>query len=83
MRKVHKILKPGGVSVTSTVCMENKMKYLKFIAPIGRFFGLLPLFDIFTTKELSHSLTHTGFEIDHHWQSKKNSSVFIVAKKVG
>ena len=82
MLKVHKILKPGGVFVTSTVCMGNTMKYFKLIAPIGKFFGLLPVLKIFTTQELARSITDAGFEIDHQWQPGKDS-VFIVAKKAG
>ena len=83
MSKVHKMLKPGGIFVTSTVCMGNTMKYFKLIAPVGRFFRLLPLLRVFTTKELEHSLTHSGFEIDHQWQPGKDKSVFIVARKAG
>ena len=40
MRKVYKMIKLGGVFVTSTVCMGNTMKYFKLIAPIGKLFGL-------------------------------------------
>ena len=83
MSKVHKMLKPGGIFVTSTVCMGNTMKYFKLIAPVGRFFRLLPLLRVFTTKELEHSLTHSGFEIDHQWQPGKDKAVFIVARKAG
>ena len=81
--KVHKMLKPGGVFVSSTVCIGDFMKLLKVIAPIGRFFGLLPLVKVFTVKELEDSLTAGGFEIDYRWQPGKRKGVFIVAKKAG
>ena len=83
--KVYKMLKPGGIFVTSTVCLGDKMKWFKIIAPIGRFFGLMPLVKVFTTKELSDSLIDNGFEIDYHWQPSNSQGVFkgifIVAKK--
>ena len=83
--KVYKILKPGGIFVTSTVCLGDKMKWFKIIAPIGRFFGLMPLVKVFTTKELLDSLINTSFVIDHHWQPSNNQGmfkgIFIVAKK--
>ena len=41
--RVHKILKPGGIFVTSTPCLGDTMKYFKIIAPIGKFFGFLPV----------------------------------------
>ena len=41
--RVHRMLKPGGVFVTSTICLGDTMRFFKFIVPIGRFFGLMPL----------------------------------------
>ena len=79
--KVHKMLKPGGIFVTSTVCLGDTMKFFKVIAPIGKFFGLLPVLRVFTTKELEGRLIDAGFEIDYQWQPGKGKAVFIVAKK--
>ncbi len=81
IRKVHKMLKPGGVFVTSTACLGDTMKFFKFIAPLGKFFGLMPLVKVFSAKELADSLTNAGFEIDHQWQPGKGEAVFMVAKK--
>ncbi len=79
--KVHRVLRPGGVFVTSTTCIGDTMKFFKLIAPIGKALGLMPLLDIFTTEELVASLTDAGFEIDHQWTPGKGKAVFIVAKK--
>jgi len=79
--KVYKMLKPGGIFVSSTVCLGDKMKFFKIIAPIGKFFGLMPLVKVFSVKELEHSLISNGFDIDYFWQPDKGSTVFIVAKK--
>jgi ubiquinone/menaquinone biosynthesis C-methylase UbiE len=81
--KVHRMLKPGGLFVTSTACIGDTMKFFKVIAPIGRLLGLMPLVKVFTTKELEDSLTDAGFEIDYQWQPGKGKAVFIVAKKAG
>lgn len=79
--KVHKMLKPGGIFITSTACLGDTMKWFKLIALIGKFLGLIPLVKVFTAKELEDSLTNGGFAIDYHWQPRKNKAVFIVAKK--
>lgn len=79
--RVHKMLKPGGIFVTSTACLGDTMKFFKLVVPIGRFFGLMPLVKVFTTRELIASLTEAGFAIAHQWQPGKNTGVFIVAKK--
>jgi 2-polyprenyl-3-methyl-5-hydroxy-6-metoxy-1,4-benzoquinol methylase len=79
--KVYELLEPGGVFVTSTVCLGDKMSYFKLIAPIGRFFGLMPLLKVFTARELAASMTDAGFDIDYRWEPGKGKAVFIVAKK--
>ena len=81
--RVHDMLKPGGVFVTSTACLGDSMNWFKYIAPIGKFFGLIPLVKFFTAEELQDSLTRAGFEIDYNWQPGKGKATFIVAKKVG
>lgn len=79
--KVHGMLKPGGIFISSTACLGDSMKFLKFIVPIGRLLGLIPLVKIFTSKELEDSLIDCGFAIDYRWQPGKSKAVFIVAKK--
>ena len=79
--KVHKMLKPGGIFVTSTMCLGDNMKWFKIIAPIGKFLGLMPLVKVFTVKELADSLTDAGLALDYQWQPGKGKAVFIVAKK--
>ena len=79
--KVYKMLKPGGIFVTSTACLGDSMEWFKIVAPIGKFLGLMPKVLVFTAKELADSLTDAGFAIDYQWQPGKGKAVFIVAKK--
>ena len=81
--KVHKMLKKGGVFVTSTVCLGDTMKFFKVLAPIGKFLGLMPLLRVFKVQELVNSMTEAGFEIDYEWQQGNARVVFIVARKTG
>ena len=79
--KVHRMLKGGGVFVTSTVCLGSMMKLLSWIVPIGKRFGLLPQVKAFSTQELQESLTRAGFTIDYQWVPGIARSIFVVAKK--
>jgi len=79
--KVYKMLKPGGIFVSSTVCLGDTMKFIKLIVPIGRLFALMPLVKVFSAKELEACLSNAGFEIDYNWQQGKAKAVFIVARK--
>jgi SAM-dependent methyltransferase len=78
--RVHRLLKPNGIFVSSTACLGDKMKWFGIIAPLGRSLGLIPLVRIFTRNELEQSLLAGGFTIDHAWQPDKGVAVFIVAR---
>jgi 2-polyprenyl-3-methyl-5-hydroxy-6-metoxy-1,4-benzoquinol methylase len=79
--RVHEMLEPGGVFVTSTACLGDMTVLFRIIAPIGRVLGFFPSVKVFTIAELEDSLTDAGFELDYKWQPGKNKPVFIVAKK--
>ena len=82
--KVYRLLKPGGIFVSSTVCLGDRMAWFKLIAPIGRFLGFCPLVKVITAQDVEESIASAGFAIDYRWQSdKKGLSIFIVAKKAG
>lgn len=81
--KVSRLLKPGGIFVSSTACLGDMglLKLIGYVAPLGRRFGLLPLVRVFTAQALEDSLTAAGFAIDHRWQPGPKAALFIVAKK--
>jgi len=81
--KIRRMLKPGGVFVTSTVCLGDTMAFFKFIGPIGKALGLFPLVKVFKKRELLDSISNAGFLIDYEWRPGKGKSVFVVAKKPG
>ena len=79
--KVHRMLKPGGLFVTSTACLGGMMPWLRVILPIGRVFGLLPKVAFFTPAELAGEFEAAGFRIAHSWQPDRRKALFVVARK--
>lgn len=80
--RIYQMLKPGGVFVSSTACLgDTMMKYIKLIAPVGKFLGFMPLVKVFTSKELVDTIIDAGFQIDYQWQPGKSAAIFFVAKK--
>ena len=79
--QVYQMLIPGGLFITSTVCMGDTMSWFKLIAPIGQFLGIFPFVQFLTAQALADSLIQAGFELDYQWQPSKGKAVFIVAKK--
>ncbi len=80
--RAHRMLKPGGVFVSSTACLGGRVPVLRAILPVGRFLGLLPLVKFFTVEEFEGDLTDAGFRIDHRWQPGKGKAVFIVGSRL-
>jgi ubiquinone/menaquinone biosynthesis C-methylase UbiE len=81
VEQVWRLLKPGGVFVSSTACIRDFMPLLRLVAPVGRWLGLIPYVSIFSATDLRRSLTAAGFRIDQEWQPKKSSALFVVAVK--
>lgn len=79
--RAYAMLKPGGVFVTSTVCLGDRMKWFKIVGPIGYFLRLIPLVKVFNVQQLVDSLIRAGLRIEHQWQPGDGRTVFIVAKK--
>lgn len=81
LAKIQRILKPGGLFISSTACLGDTMWYFKLIAPLGKALGLLPTLRVFTQDDLKQSHLDLGFQIEQFWQPAKGKGVFIVARK--
>ncbi len=82
--EVVRILKPGGIFVSSTVCLGHSyLRFIKLAAPLGKLLGLMPDVFILTETELASEVTNAGFVIERQWHhGKKGIAVFMVARKV-
>ncbi len=82
--EVARILKPGGLFVSSTVCLSNSLyRFASFLVPIGKLFGLLPDFYVLDENELVQEIKDAGFEIESHWHHGKDGiAVFIIATRL-
>jgi len=78
--KVFRLLRPGGLFISSTTCLGDTLGMFKLVAPLGKALGLLPQLDVMTTNELVDSLVRAGFAIEQQWQPGKGKAVFIVAR---
>ena len=79
--KVRRLLKPGGLFVSSTVCLTGLFRILQLVGPLGRLLGKMPLVRFFTAQEVLDSLTAAGFAIETQWQHAGGRSLFVIARK--
>lgn len=79
--KAYGWLKPGGVFVSSTICMRDHYGWFKWLGPVLKLTGLVPEVKMFSQSELTASLKAAGFTLEDVWLPKPKAAVFIVARK--
>lgn len=82
LQKVFSLLKPGGFFVSSTACLQDHifLRLLKYLAPIGYFFGLIPFVKIFSKDEVIRLHEKVGFKKEIMW-SPEPINLFMIVKK--
>lgn len=78
--RVHGLLKPGGIFVSSTALIDEINVFWRLLIPLMQRLGFAPYVNRFGKQALVSKLTNAGFSVDHEWQPGKES-VFIVARK--
>jgi ubiquinone/menaquinone biosynthesis C-methylase UbiE len=78
--RVHEVLKPGGIFVSSTALIGEISLLWRMLIPAMQLLGFAPYVNRFGKQELATQLTDAGFSIDREWEPAKGS-VFIVARK--
>ncbi len=82
IQTAYHMLKPGGVFVTNTACLQNTMAFLKYLLPIPRWLGFVPYVHFMSRNALEGYLIKAGFELEYKWVPEKGKHVyFIVARK--
>ncbi len=78
-----RILKPGGLFVTSTACLgASYLRFLRLIVPLGKLLGLMPDVYVLSEQELVTEIQEAGFTIERQWHHGKDGiAVFIIARK--
>ena len=79
--KVYDLLKPGGVFVSSTVCIGNMNGLIKILAQVANFLRVLPQLQLLRAQEIETSLTSAGFSIDHIQNVYDGKALFAIVKK--
>lgn len=81
--RIHGMLQPGGIFVSSTPCLGGLLRFLplRVVLPVLALFGRVPKVAFFSVEALKASLTNAGFEIDYTWQPGVGKAIFIVVRK--
>lgn len=81
IRKIHKLLKPGGMLISVTPCMGEK-PFLSGLFSIFSKVGIVPQIKPFKLPSLEQLFTNESFEIiENKFLPETSNQYFIVAKK--
>ncbi|MDH3620104.1 MAG: class I SAM-dependent methyltransferase [Gammaproteobacteria bacterium] len=80
---VERILKPGGVFVSSTECLGHSFRrFAKLVTPLGSRLGVMPDIAVMTEAELGSAISSAGLEIERQWRhARHGTTVFTIATK--
>jgi ubiquinone/menaquinone biosynthesis C-methylase UbiE len=82
LRRVHGLLKPGGLFISKTACLGDRMVLFRLLLPVMQAFGRAPYVRFFKTAELDGMIEAAGFElIETGYYPEKARARFVVARK--
>lgn len=79
---IHRLLKPGGIFVSSTVCLADRMWFLRPVIAVMRWLGKAPHVSFAGEKDILREVAQAGFEAREYWTHGRAKSLFLVACKV-
>jgi ubiquinone/menaquinone biosynthesis C-methylase UbiE len=79
--RVFKLLKPGGLFITSTICLGDASLKLRLLAPLIRCLPMLPDVRALRFDDLQREMAAAGFTIEETWRPAPDKAGFIVARK--
>jgi 2-polyprenyl-3-methyl-5-hydroxy-6-metoxy-1,4-benzoquinol methylase len=76
------LLKPGGVFISNTACLQDTRPYLKPIAILARTLRFAPYLNFLSRRQLEMQLEKAGFQIEYRWVPETSRDVyFVIATK--
>ena len=82
LAKIHRLLKPGGIFISSTVCLADRMWFLRPVIPIMQLLGKAPHVSFVSVDQMLREVAEAGFAEEEHWTHGRTNSLFLVSNKV-
>jgi ubiquinone/menaquinone biosynthesis C-methylase UbiE len=82
VKRVHALLKPGGLFISETACLGEKNKTANKLLRLAGHLGFLPKINLLTTRQLQQVMEQRGFIlVDKVLFSESNAEYTLFARK--
>jgi ubiquinone/menaquinone biosynthesis C-methylase UbiE len=81
LAKIHRLLTPGGIFVSSTVCLADRLWFLRPLIPVMQWVGKAPFVSFARSAEVRREIETAGFVLREHWCHGRATSLFVIAEK--
>jgi 2-polyprenyl-3-methyl-5-hydroxy-6-metoxy-1,4-benzoquinol methylase len=83
IKRIHDLLKPGGVFISETTCLGDNNKLTGSVLRCMGYLGFLPKINLLTTRQLEQVLEKSGFRLVEKTRFGDSKKEFtLIARKV-
>lgn len=80
IERSYRLLKPGGVFVTSTYCLGDAFSHWRILLFLGQLFRQVPYVNVLQRETLKRWFADAGFETELEWRRAKQAAFIILRK---
>ena len=81
IEKIHNLTKPGGLFISSTVCLGDRMRLLRPVIAVMQWIGKAPYVSFLKSEQVTSEIMDAGFAIEERWNHGRMNTLFMVARK--
>jgi len=78
VKRVHALLKPGGLFISETACLGEKNKVAGKLVRFSGYLGFLPKINLLTTRQLQHAMEQAGFILEDKVQFRESNAEYTL-----
>lgn len=82
LANINRLLKPGGIFISSTGCLADRLWMLRPVIAIMQWLGKAPHVSFLSARDVLQEVQLAGFAEQDHWTHGAANSLFLVASKV-
>jgi ubiquinone/menaquinone biosynthesis C-methylase UbiE len=80
---IYRWLKPDGIFVSSTVCLADRMGFMRPIIPVMQWLGKAPYVSFLRAAGFQAEVEAAGFSVEEQWTHGRANSLFLIARRNG